>query len=50
MDQTKQEENTRISIRISNELLADFDQYAREKGYQTRNNAIIDVIKAKLKK
>lgn len=48
MNQTKQEETTRISIKISNELLADFDQYAKEQGYQTRNKAIIDIIKREL--
>jgi hypothetical protein len=45
----KSEEFTRISFKISNELLADFKEYALSKNYQQLEEAIIDLIKREIK-
>jgi metal-responsive CopG/Arc/MetJ family transcriptional regulator len=45
----KSEEFTRISFKISKELLADFNEYALSKNYQQLDEAIIDLIKNELK-
>lgn len=45
----KSEEFTRISFKISNELLADFKEYALSKNYQKLDETIIDLIKKEIK-
>lgn len=44
------EESIRISFKISKELLHDFNEYSKSKGYQRRDDAIIDLIKKELDK
>jgi metal-responsive CopG/Arc/MetJ family transcriptional regulator len=44
------EDYTRISIKIPEKLLAEFDEYARSKNYQRRDKAMIDLIKKELDK
>lgn len=44
----KSEEFVRISLKISKELLADFSEHAKSKGYQRRDKALIDLIKKEL--
>lgn len=46
----KSDEFTRISFKISNELLADFKEYAHSKNYQQLDEAVIDLIKKEVKK
>jgi metal-responsive CopG/Arc/MetJ family transcriptional regulator len=46
----KSEESTRISFKISNELLADFKEYAISKNYQKLDEAIINLIENEIKK
>ncbi len=46
----KSEEFTRISLKISKELLADFSEHAKSQGYQRRDKAIIDLIKKEISK
>lgn len=38
----------RISFKISKELLKEFDEDSKNKGYQRRDTAIIDLIKKEL--
>lgn len=46
----KSEEFTRISFKISNELLADFKEYVISKNYQKLDEAIINLIENEIKK
>lgn len=38
----------RISFKISKNLLKDFDEVSKSKGYQRREKAIIDLIKSEI--
>lgn len=41
-------EYEKISIKVPKELLKEFDEHSKNKGYQRRENAILDLIKNEL--
>lgn len=43
-------DSERISIRVPKDLLKEFDEYSKNKGYQRRDKAIVDLIKCELSK
>jgi metal-responsive CopG/Arc/MetJ family transcriptional regulator len=42
-------EYEKISIKVPKELLKEFDEHSKSKGYQRRDIAILDLIKNKIK-
>jgi len=50
MQSSDKDDYQRISLKIPKKLLVEFEEYARSKNYQRRDNAIIDLIKKELDK